>query len=420
MVLLGTYRGAARLVDPLMPAFLRLRAGRGKEDPARMAEKLGRCTVSRPPGPLVWIHGASVGESVSALPLIDAILTARPGLHILITTGTVTSANVMTDRLPDAAVHQYGPVDTGPAVARFYEHWRPDLGLIMESELWPNLLGSAPCPLVLVNARLSRRSHGRWKKSGAGSRLFSNFKMCLAQDRPVADRLKSLGAPGIQVTGNLKYAAASLPVNESTLNALRDMIGDRPVWLAASTHEGEEDIATSAHRVLHRELNGLLTVIAPRHPERGAGIDRLVRAEGLHVARRGSGDPIAPETDIYVADTMGETGLLYSTIDTVFMGGSLVPHGGQNPLESAQLRCAVSHGPHIQNFQQIYDDMDDAGAATPLMDAADLQAHLRLMLTDRVARNNLIDHAGSFMDGQSEVLQRVMAHLEPLLPAGRS
>lgn len=312
------------------------------------------------------------------------------------------------------------PVDTGPAVARFYEHWRPDLGLIMESELWPNLLGSAPCPLVLVNARLSRRSHGLWKKSGAGSRLFSNFKMCLAQDRPVADRLKSLGAPGIQVTGNLKYAAASLPVNESTLNALRDMIGDRPVWLAASTHEGEEDIATSAHRVLHRELNGLLTVIAPRHPERGAGIDRLVRAEGLHVARRGSGDPIAPETDIYVADTMGETGLLYSTIDTVFMGGSLVPHGGQNPLESAQLRCAVSHGPHIQNFQQIYDEMDDAGAATPLMDAADLQAHLRLMLTDRVARNNLIDHAGSFMDGQSEVLQRVMAHLEPLLPAGRS
>jgi 3-deoxy-D-manno-octulosonic-acid transferase len=413
-VSLALYRGATRLAGPLVDRYLEKRLAQGKEDPLRFAERRGEASRPRPDGFLTWVHGASVGEAISALPLVRELLARGP---VLVTTGTVTSARLMAERLPAGALHQYVPVDRPDWVTRFLAHWRPDLALWLESELWPNLVVATKArgtPMVLVNGRMSARSAARWRWApGAIRQLLGAFDVCLAQTEDVAARFRELGASRVATPGNLKFAAAPLPADEVELARLRATVGERPCWLAASTHPGEEAMAGRVHQALAPRVPGLLTIVAPRHPARGA---EIAAALGGAVRRRTIGE--LPDGDIYVADTLGELGLLYRLAPVVLIGGSLVPHGGQNPLEPARLGCAVLHGPHMANFADALDLLGDA--LTPVADEMALAEIVAALLADTQRRAALGEAARSRADQGAGALDAVMLALAPYLPDARA
>ena len=348
------YRAATSLLAPAAPMLLRRRGRRGKEHRDRAAERLGHAGVARPDGKLVWVHGASNGECLAALPLIEAL--AAKGTAVLMTSGTVTSAELMEGRLPPGAIHQFVPIDTPRATRRFFEHWRPDVGLFVDSDLWPNLILGAQARgtrLALVNARMSQRSFEgwRWAKKTAEA-ILSAFDVCLAQDEEIAARFRILGAPDVRVVGSLKEDAPPLPFDPAKLAALKAVIGMRPVLLAAQTHPGEDETILPAHDSLRRAHPELLTIVVPRHPARGADIAML--CDTRKAARRALGEAIEPDTEVYIADTLGELGLFYRLTPFSFVGGTLVPVGGHNPLEPARLHCGVIAGPHSFNSATAY------------------------------------------------------------------
>ena len=419
MVGLASYRTLTTLAAPLIGLYLRRRLGQGKEDQARFDERLGHAGRERPAGPIIWVHAASVGEAISVLPLIERVATAVPGGHVLLTTGTVTSARLMAERLPSRAYHQYVPADRPDAVRRFLDHWRPDLVLWVESELWPNLISAsaATAPLILVNARMSERSFRRWRRfPRMATDLLGTFALCLAQNGEEARRLVDLGARHVRCVGNLKNAAPPLPVDEAELARMRALLGARPRWLAASTHAGEETIAVEAHRALKRDHPGLLTIIVPRHAMRGSMIAEKLAAEDLVVANRGGGEPVTAETDVYVAATMGELGLFYRLANVVFVGGSLVPHGGQNPLEPARLDCAILYGPHMENFADATGELEAAGAAARVDDGQALGAAVGRFLAMPERGAAVAAAARRVAAAKGEVLDAVFAEISPFLP----
>lgn len=350
-----------------------------------MAERFGIASQPRPDGTLIWIHGASVGECLAVLPLVSKLLE-KDGRHILVTSGTVTSAQLLAERLPAGALHQYAPIDRSDAVRRFLAHWRPDLALFVESELWPNRIlevHEAGIPIALVNARLSPKSVRNWQRmGGAARRLFSCIDICLAQDARIAEQLRSLGAPSVSVSGSLKADAPPLPVDDSALSAFREAAGNRPIFLAAQTHPGEDEIVLDAAERAAKEIPTVLTVIVPRHPERGKDIAALARARGLSCARRSGGEQPNSQTQIYVADTLGELGLFYRCAPFVFLGGSLAPRGGHNPLEPAALGICVLTGPHTENFEETFGTLLTAQGNTPIADAEDLSRNAVALLKD--------------------------------------
>ncbi len=413
------YRALTVLASPLITFYLGRRRRAGKEDPERYPERLGVAGAARPDGRLVWVHGASVGEALAALPLIERILEGSDSLHVLVTTGTVTSARLMAERLPPRAFHQYAPIDRPDAVRGFLDHWRPDLALWSESEFWPNLLTDAQgrgLPMILVNGRMSDRSYKRWKlMRGVIRPLLGGFALCLAQSEQDAMRLRDLGAAEVHAMGNLKSAAPPLPVDQAALDEMRAAVGSRPLWLAASTHPGEETLAAASHRALAANRPGLLTVIAPRHPERGPVIAAGLRDSGLTVALRSAGEPITENTDIYLADTLGELGLFYRLTPVAFVGGSLVPHGGQNPLEPARLDCAIVYGPHMANFAAFTAAFATAQGAMEAADGAGLTAALGKLLNDPDERHRRIAAARAVAEAEAGVLDRVTEALAPYL-----
>jgi 3-deoxy-D-manno-octulosonic-acid transferase len=352
---LRAWRWLGMAATPLAPVLLRQRAARGKEDLARMGERLGSASIARPEGRLIWIHGASVGESLAALPLIEKLVADN--WAVLVTSGTVTSAGMMQARLPKGAIHQYVPLDTPRAASRFLDHWRPAMGLFVESDLWPNLLLEAQrrgIRLALINARISERSLTGWRRAPTMARtLLGAFDVILAQDEDFAARFRSLGARAVSVAGSLKADAPPLSCDEAALKVMRDAIGARPLLLAAQTHPGEDETVLPAHDALRARFSDLLTIIVPRHVERGADIAMLCGSR--KVARRAKGEMVIPETGIYIADTMNELGLFYRLTSFCFLGGTLVPMHGHNPLEPAALHCAVLAGPSRSNSAQAFE-----------------------------------------------------------------
>ena len=332
---LALYRLATRAVLPIVKLLLARRIRRGKEDPARLDERFGLAARPRPHGPLIWAHAASVGESLSLLPLIDRLLARLPAAEILVTSGTVTSAGLLAQRLPARAFHQYVPIDHPGAVERFLDHWRPDLALWVESELWPNLVASTHrhgVPMVLLNAKMSERSMRGWLRfPGMIRTLLGCFDLVLAQDEAQAVRLNRLGARAAVTVGDLKSSATPLPADPAELAALTRQIGGRPVWLAAQTHDGEEAIVAEAHGILAAKRPDLLTLLAPRHPTRAPAIAALMDARGLAVARRSAAEPITGKTAVYLADTLGEMGRFYRLGGNVLVGGSLLAPGTMPP-----------------------------------------------------------------------------------------
>jgi 3-deoxy-D-manno-octulosonic-acid transferase len=410
------YRGLTRLATPGVRLLLARRLKRGKEDPQRLPERLGHAGRTRPPGRLVWLHAASVGESQSLLVLLGRLLERDPGLSAVVTTGTVTSAALMARRLPARAWHQYVPVDLPQAAARFLDHWRPDLVLWAESELWPNLLDAVHrrgLPAALVNARMSERSFRGWQRAPRfAARLLDSFAVALAQSEADAARLRRLGARAVTVTGNLKYSADPLPADPAELQRLGALLQGRPVWLLASSHEGEEQLAAEAHRVLAPRHPHLLTIIVPRHPERGP---KLADSLGMPVALRSRGELPGAGTALYLADTLGELGLFYRLCPVTVIGKSLCASGGQNPVEPAQLGSAVVMGPEMGNFADIAAELEQGGGALRLAAAGDLKAALDRLLSNPEQCLRL-GQAGRAVAGRNQaVVERVLAGLEPLL-----
>jgi 3-deoxy-D-manno-octulosonic-acid transferase len=415
--LLWTYRLGVTLMTPAASGLLLWRRGKGKEDPTRLGERRGHAGRTRPEGPLVWLHGASVGETLSILPLVERL--TRRGITVLVTSGTRTSAQLVARRLPPGAIHQFMPLDVPLYIRRFLDHWRPDLALFAESELWPNFvhaLDRRGVPLVLINARLSERSFRRWMRvPQAAEAMLSRFAFCLAQSPGDAERLQRLGAPRVSIAGNLKFDSPAPPADPRTVASLQALTAGRPVWMAASTHPGEEEAAIAVHRALVKRYPDLLTIVAPRHPQRGPDIAAMAQESGLVSARRSEGMQPDRAVDFYVADTIGELGLFYRLVPLVFVGGSLVPHGGQNPIEPAKLGAAILHGPHVHNFTDVYAAIDRARGALPVNDARALAGALAELLADP-GRMRAMGRAGkAAVEGLGGALERTIRAIDPFL-----
>ncbi|HVC56021.1 MAG TPA: 3-deoxy-D-manno-octulosonic acid transferase [Stellaceae bacterium] len=387
------YRAVTAAAAPIVAQYLEARCRHGKEERARLGERFGITAAARPAAPLVWVHAVSVGEASSVLALIERMLAQRPALAVLMTTGTVAAARLLQDRLPERARHQFVPVDLPRTVERFLDHWHPDLAIWVESELWPNLVLATHrrgIPMLLANARLSAGSAARWRAlPGLVRPVLRSFALCLAQDAAQAERFRRLGADPVASVGDLKAAAAPLAADPAALAILRQEIGARPAWLAASTHAGEDETVAAAHARIARQHPGLLTIIAPRHPVRGPTIAAMLRARGLAVARRSDGEAITGGTDVYLADTLGELGLFFRLAGIAFIGGSLARKGGHNPFEAARLDCAVLHGPDMTNCAAMAGALDEAGAALTVADAEGLAGAVSRLLgdpTERAAR----------------------------------
>jgi 3-deoxy-D-manno-octulosonic-acid transferase len=414
---LRVYQKLSAAAVPLAPALIKRRLKQGKEDPARIGERRGMTRDIRPLGPLVWIHGASVGEVLAAAALIEKLRALN--IRILLTSGTVTSADIVAKRFPADIIHQYVPYDAPRYVARFLDHWRPSLALFIESDLWPNLILSSAArrlPMVLINGRMSHRSFPRWSRmSGTIAALLGRFDICLAQSEVDAERFAALGSRNVITTGNLKLDVPAPPVDSARLERLMAVTRGRPIIVAASTHPGEEEILIEAHRTLAGFFPSLLTVIVPRHPDRGEAVARSVAAAGLHAALRSREELPVATTDVYVADTMGELGLFYRLAPIVFMGGSLVPRGGQNPIEAVKLGASIVHGSHVFNFTDVYEALDRAGGARRADTQEALVKQLGQLLADPAAREMSVNTAASVVEQLGGALDRTLVALEPYL-----
>ena len=355
------------------------------------------------------------------LSLIDRLIDQWPNLRILLTTGTVTSAHLMAERLPGDVIHQYVPVDRLAYVRRFIDHWRPNLVLWAESEFWPNLITEVSdrnIPLILINGRISPRSFEGWQNLRSLIRqILKRFTLCLGQTEEDAERLRHLGAPSAKCVGNLKFASLPLPADSENLAELEIALSGRTCWLAASTHPGEEEIIWGSHEENATKFECLLTIIVPRHSNRGAEIAKRLTALGAKVARRSTGELIDKDTQVYIADTMGELGLFFRLCDVVFMGKSLVPLGGQNLREPARLGCAILHGKHMANFDKIAARMNDAGAVQLTPDGDALTATVARLLSNDKLRATLSERARDFAEAEAGVLDNVITELTGYLNA---
>lgn len=413
------YRWTLLALAPILRAYLKLRIRMGKEDSARIGERYGIAGIRRPQGRIIWIHAASVGETQSMLSVIERILNYYPDLHILMTTGTRTSAEFLSQRKVPRLIHQYIPLDHPKWVDAFLDHWQPSLGIWVESELWPNLIAQSKkrgMELILLNARMSDDSFKQWQRMPAFiDAVMKSFSLILAQTETYASYFRALGAPNVEMSGNLKFAAPPLPYNQNDFADLQSRVADRKIWVAASTHEGEEKAAAQLHKQLKPGFPALLTIIVPRHPNRAAKILEELRPLGLQISQRSARQPITPSTDIYLADTIGELGLFFALRPPVFMGNSLKTKGGHNLLEPARYGCPILHGPNMQNFVELSQLMQHYSATIIVPTELDLLANVNRLLTDRDAAQAIGLRAAQAAQSQDQILDWVFLRLQPFL-----
>lgn len=374
---IGIYNTLIQILYPLViRSYIQKRIEIGKEDAKRFNERKGRPTKERPEGKLIWFHGASVGESVSMLPLINRLLEISPDINVMVTTGTTTSADLMGKRLPERAFHQYIPIDNPIFTKRFIKYWQPDMVLWFESDFWPAMLSTIKkknIPLLLVNGRISNKSFKRWQQFDYISKeLLACFTYCLGQSEEDAYRLRILGAKNAICLGNLKFAGLPIPVDENKKTAILNQIGNRPLFCISSTHNNEEEQLGKELTSLFSDNPDLLVIIAPRHPQRGIEVQQQLNNLGLKTALRSTNEPIENTTQVYIADTIGELGIWYGISPIVFIGGSLIPHGGQNFMEPSRLRDAVIVGPHMHNFTDAMQRAHKANAIIQVNSAAEV------------------------------------------------
>lgn len=415
--ILSAYRVFGSAAYPFMGPYIAYRASRGKEERARRGERYGKSPIARPTGPVIWAHAASVGETVAIAPLIERI--ASTGIHVVMTTGTVTSAKVVADQLGKTVIHQYAPLDLQPAVNRFLNHWKPDLAIGCESEVWPATvlsLGSRHTPHVLVNGRMSDRSFAAWQKRPAlAEALFENFAHVVAQSELDADRFRVLGARPVSVSGNLKVDTAPAPADPQALDGLQRQLNGRRTWAAISTHDGEEEIAAEVHQMLKVRYPHLVTIIVPRHPDRTPAIEAMLAEKGLKAVRRSTDEPIEADTDIFLGDTIGEMGLYLQLTEIAFIGNSLTREGGHNPLEPAMMGTAVLTGRNVQNFRESFQRLIKNGGARIVKDRNMLAGAINFLFNNPEHLRAMIDAGADTVRNLRGALDRTLAALEPFI-----
>ncbi|MEP2438854.1 MAG: 3-deoxy-D-manno-octulosonic acid transferase, partial [Roseibium sp.] len=387
------YLVLSRLAAPIYRLVHLLRCRRGKDDPARSGEKFGFASIARPSGPLVWLHAASVGETISVLPLIEALTADHQ--RVLLTTITRTAAEIAAKRLPDGAFHQYAPFDSQDYWDRFLDAWTPDLAIMVESEIWPACFESLrrrDCPLCLVNGRMSDGSFKNWSRlPKSAHHIFQAFDLTLAQSSADARRLKALGCRTVEEPGNLKFDAVPEQADNARIQELSGMFDGRPIWLAALTHPGEEEIVLANHRTLLEKNPDLLLLLVPRHPARADEVSRAIEQSGLNAVRRSKGARILFDTQVYLGDTLGEMSLFYEVVDVAFLGGSFVEVGGHNPVEAANLGTAIITGPKVANARTVYKSLWAAGGALRVDEADTLSVSVARLLHHPAERNRQIE-----------------------------
>ena len=419
---LHAYRLISRLAAPLLPLYLRRRVKSGKEDAARISERYGRTDKTQPNSDLIWMHAASVGESVMLMPLINALLKDDTALNILITTGTVTSAQMMEARLPARALHQYLPADTPRAVKRFLDHWRPNAALWAESEIWPNLVTQTKArhiPMALINARMSDKTLKGWSKRKAMARkLLSCFDHILPADQRTASGLSDLLGRDMELTGNLKYAAPPLPIDLTKLAGYRAVLGMRPIWCAASTHKGEDEIILNALKAILKTRPNALLILVPRPPERGPVVNRLITAQSLNLTQSTFPEEISSDTDVLLIAALGQLGLAYRLAPVSFIGGSLLPElSGHNPLEPARLSSAILSGPYIDSFADIFTPLFENGAARKASSAEQITSAVLELWDSAPICEAQVSAAKHIAASQDQVLSEVTDTVKGLLPS---
>lgn len=422
-MLLKFYSLLTTSIKPLLRVHLRHRLKKGKELKTRLSERYGKTNYKRPKGPLIWIHVASLGEAQSTIPLIQEIRRLYPYIQILISYGTVTAARMMEKKFDDSIIQQFVPLDVPKWVNRFLDHWKPSLGIWIESELWPNLLRQTKrrhIPLVFLNARISLRSYKRWQKIPQFSKkLLSSFNICLAQTDEMAERYKNLGASNILTIGNFKAAADPLPFDPNIINQFQEAMQERPFWLAASTHPGEEEFIIATHHKIAQLYPNILTFIAPRHSNRREDIQTLLQKHNLKYALRSDLKLPEKNTNVYLIDTMGELGSFYKLTNIVFVAGSLLksskPLGGHNPLEPALLGCAISFGLDMGNARDSADGLLKRQAAEEIANPRELADWVIKLLQNPVVAEEMATKAHLYAELQKKVLNRVMDHINPFL-----
>ena len=419
--LLSTWIALTRLAGPVGGAIVGARRRRGKEDPARSAERLGHPSASRPEGPLVWVHAVSVGEAMAAMPVVDRLIA--DGKSVLVTTVTTTSAALVGHRLKPGLIHQFAPLDLAGPVDRFLAHWRPDLAVFVESEIWPVAIGRLAdhgIPLVVANARLSPRSFRGWQRAAPAARaVFRRMSLVLAQTDDDGARFAQLGAPEVATFGNIKFDAGLPDVGVAELDALKAGIGERPMVLAASTHPGEDEVVLTALLKLKESRPEALLVIVPRHPVRGGDIALLSEAAGLATRRRSVGELPDGTTEVYVADTLGELATFFRLADVVLMGGTFIEGiGGHNLIEPARLGAAVVSGPHFSNWLDISHAFIEAGGLTIVRSPDEIAGATLDLIEDPALRARQAAAGERVVAGSAGAVARTIEAIRPLI--GRS
>jgi len=353
------YRLIINLIILISPIIILIRILKKKEHPKRFLEKFCFYKRKRKKGKIIWFHGSSVGEILSIIPLIEKITKEKSINQILVTSSTLSSSSVLAKLKLKKTIHQFFPIDTNFLSNQFLNYWKPSLAIFIESEIWPNMIlniKKKSIPLVLLNARITKKSFNKWNSvPGLSKYLFGSFDKTFPQNNKTKKYLKILGAKKIKKLGNLKFSENKINQNIKLSNNIKKFFNSRKVWCAASTHAAEEQLCVSVHKKLKINYNNLLTIIIPRHINRVEKIINEINNLNLNVHRHSSKNKIKNNTDIYLVDTYGETKLFFKICKTVFLGGSIIRHGGQNPLEPIRFGCNVIHGPFIQNFKEIYD-----------------------------------------------------------------
>lgn len=429
-IALNAYKVATSLAKPIAPLIFKYRVNKDKEIPERENERYGISNLKRPSGTLWWFHAASVGETFACLPLIEKLLKRNPDLSVMLTTGTITSAKLAEKKLPERAFHQFIPLDNKLFVKRFLAHWRPNLAAFVESEIWPNLIletHAKNIPLVLINGRMSKKSFKRWFKKPAMARpLFGRFDKVLAQGPIDERRFITLGAEKVIHSGNLKIDAPALTFDQTELENLKKAIDDRPILVAASTHANEEEVIAEAHKIIALDYPDFLTIIVPRHPHRAEEIKSNINQiqsssrTPLNVELRSQSKTPSRTTNIYIADTMGEMGLFYSLTKTAFIGGSFIPHGGQNPIEALKLGTNIITGPHVENFNIAYFELFQRGGAIQVEDANALATQTVNLLKNPEQHKNLDQGSKAAIEYLSGAEEITLNALETYLDQNKS
>ena len=410
------------LIQPLVWIRLLWRSRKAPAYRRRWAERYGFCANKVKPGGIM-LHSVSVGETLAAIPLVRALRHRYPFLPITVTTMTPTGSERVQSAFGKDVHHVYLPYDLPGSMNRFLNQVNPKLVIIMETELWPNLIKALhrrKIPLVVANARLSARSAKGYKRfSGFVGNIMRKITLIAAQNQEDGDRFLSLGLKRNQlaVTGSLKFDISVTPeLAARALTLRRQWASRRPVWIATSTHEGEETLLLQAHRQLLATFPNLLLILVPRHPERFPLAKEMTQKAGFSMIARSSGDVPSSSTQVVIGDTMGELMLLYGIADLAFVGGSLVERGGHNPLEAAAHAIPVLMGPHTFNFRDICSKLAEAGGLITVTDVPSLVKEITTLLTDEDYRLYYGRHAVEVLHQNQGALQRLLQLLEPYLP----